>query len=127
MRISPRARWLAPALALVCLVGLLWFIDEGPAPSDADRHDPHPALSDVPVSVGTVHISKSAYDRIEPGMSYDEVEAIVGGPGHLSSVEENEAVKTEIFTWDGNGRTGSNANVSFEDGRVTTKADYELR
>jgi hypothetical protein len=133
-----RPRWTIPLVvigALILVVVGLQLLDGGsdggggtgtaddPA---ATSSTPPPTLSKVPVPLGTEVITKAEYDQITNGLTYDEVEAIAGGPGHLSSRVEGDAMTTEIFTWDGNGPAGSNANVSFEAGHVTSKAQYAL-
>lgn len=67
------------------------------------------------------------YNRIETGMSYDEVVDIIGSKGELSNKSEFNGYTIEIYTWYGNGTAGSNANVTFENGKATAKAQVGLQ
>ena len=75
-------------------------------------------------------ISLEEFNKIETGMTYDEVCDIVGGEGTLGSsvdVGIGEEYKTEIYQWTGDGSIGANANVSFQGGKVVSKAQIGLQ
>lgn len=67
------------------------------------------------------------FNRIESGMTYDEVVNIVGSDGELSSQVDigGDEYKTEIYVWYG-AVPGSNANVTFQGGKVAAKAQFGL-
>ena len=60
------------------------------------------------------------------GMTYEEVVEIVGGEGELSNTAGDGEYKIELYSWDGNGSVGSNANVTFTNGKVSGKAQLGL-
>lgn len=75
-------------------------------------------------------ISLSEFNKIKTGMTYEEVCDIVGGEGSLSSSVDmgiGSEYKTEIYMWTGNGSIGANANVTFQNGKVISKAQIGLK
>ena len=63
-------------------------------------------------------------------MTYKEVCEIVGGEGTLGSsvdLDMGDEYKTEIYQWTGNGSIGANANVTFQGGKVVSKAQVGLK
>ena len=75
-------------------------------------------------------ISLEEFNKIETGMTYEEVRDIVGGEGTLGSsvdVGFGEEYKTEIYQWTGEGSLGANANVTFQGGKVISKAQIGLK
>lgn len=74
-------------------------------------------------------ISMSEFERIETGMTYDEVVEIVGTDGELSTSVDmfGSELKTEMYVWRGNGSIGSNANVTFQGGTVIAKSQVGLK
>ena len=78
------------------------------------------------VSDESEYITKEEFNKIETGMTYNEVKKIIGSSGELTSKVEGVVV-IEMYTWYGNGTAGSNANVTFQDGKVTGKAQFGLK
>jgi hypothetical protein len=74
-----------------------------------------------------VEMTLEEYDAIKTGMPLETVEDIAGGAGALSSSVGTGELRTEIYSWDGAGALGANALVTFQGGRVTTKAQAGLR
>lgn len=72
-------------------------------------------------------ITAEKFNAIESGMTYDEVVNIVGSDGELSSQVDigGDEYKTEIYVWYGV-VPGSNANVTFQGGKVVAKAQIGL-
>lgn len=72
-------------------------------------------------------ITAEKFNAIETGMTYDEVVNIVGSEGELSSQVDigGDEYKTEIYVWYG-AAPGSNANVTFQGGKVVAKAQLGL-
>ncbi len=72
-------------------------------------------------------ITMEEYNQIENGMTYDEVVEIIGSQGELSTESEYEGYTIEIYTWYADKTIGSNANVTFENGKVSAKAQVGLK
>lgn len=69
----------------------------------------------------------SEYQKIETGMTYDEVSEIVGSYGNEQARSNVAGIETVIISWEGNGVPGSNANVTFQYGNVISKAQVGLQ
>jgi len=72
-------------------------------------------------------VTKEEFDKIQTGMTYEEVIKIVGFEGELNSqvdIGAGEQYKTEIYTWANPG--GSNMNATFQGGKVISKAQIGL-
>lgn len=65
------------------------------------------------------------YNRVETGMTYDEVVAIMGGDGELSSDTEIAGVSSKLYMWDGE-NIASNCSITFSDGKVSSKSQFGL-
>ena len=75
-------------------------------------------------------ISLEEFNKIETGMTYEEVRDIIGGEGTLSSSVDmgiGDEYKTELYQWTGDGTIGANANVTFQNGKVISKAQIGLK
>lgn len=69
------------------------------------------------------------FNKIETGMTYEQVVEIVGVEGTVLSetdITGNEQYKTTMYSWDGDGSLGANANVTFQGGKVISKAQFGL-
>ena len=74
-------------------------------------------------------ISLEEYNEIKTGMEYQEVFDIIGSRGEelaSSDLGFGNEYYTVIFTWEGEGALGANANVTFQGGKVTAKAQVGL-
>lgn len=75
-------------------------------------------------------ITLEEFNRIETGMTYEQVTDIIGGEGTVLSeadITGNPEYKTTIYTWEGSGSLGANANVTFQGGKVVSKAQFGLK
>lgn len=75
-------------------------------------------------------ISKDEFNSISTGMTYDEVVEIIGSEGEVMSAVDlgmGEEFKTIMYFWEGEGSLGANANVTFQGGKVTAKAQIGLK
>ena len=75
-------------------------------------------------------ISLEEFNKIETGMTYTEVCDIIGGEGTLGSTADigmGDEYKTEIYQWTGDGSIGANANITFQGGKVVSKAQIGLK
>ncbi len=74
-------------------------------------------------------MNMAEFTAIQNGMTYDEVVAIVGGPGTLSSEigTKGEMFYTQTYTFEGEGDFGANAILSIQDGALSMKTQYGLK
>lgn len=81
-------------------------------------------------AVNDTKITLEEFNSIETGMTYEQVVEIIGGEGTVlseSDITGNPQYKTTIYTWDGSGTLGANANVTFQGGKVVSKAQFGLK
>ena len=67
------------------------------------------------------------FEAIQTGMTYEEVVAIIGGEGELSSQVDLAGYDTKMYMWDGEGSIGANANFTFQNNSLTSKAQFGLK
>jgi hypothetical protein len=74
-------------------------------------------------------ISKAEFNQLKNGMTYDEVVKIIGSKGELlsSSGQKGTDTYTTIYSWDGEGSLGANANVTFQGGKLISKAQFGVQ
>lgn len=73
------------------------------------------------------YITLTEFNKIETGMTYEEVTEIVGSSGTITSKSSIAGHETVIVTWYANPNIGTNANVTFQDGKVIAKAQVGLQ
>lgn len=103
-----------------------------PTPT-ATTPEPTATVEPTPTTSGTTFnnpptISKTEFDALTNGMSYEEAVNIIGGSGEVLSEtgSPGDAYYTVMYTWEGEGDLGANANVMFQDNKLITKAQYGL-
>ena len=69
-------------------------------------------------------VSLAAYDRIRPGMSYEDVGGLIG-PGTEINRTARRDMTMVMYEWRLPG--GANVNVVFENNRLIQKAQFGLR
>lgn len=69
-------------------------------------------------------VTMDKYNKIKNGMTYDQVKTILG-EGQLTSQTEIVGIKDEIYEWINS--DGANMSVTFQGGKVDTKAQFQLK
>ena len=75
-------------------------------------------------------ITLDEFNQIQTGMTYEEIIKILGGEGTIlseSNIGNSEQYHTIIYTWEGKGSLGANANVTIQGGKVVSKAQAGLK
>jgi hypothetical protein len=85
---------------------------------------PFVAPSSSPQAPQTV-VTKTDYERIQKGMSYDRVCAVIGATGEELSRSNLAGHTTVIYSW--KNADGSNMNAMFQKGSLVNKAQFGLR
>ncbi len=91
---------------------------------DKEINSQQPDTSSSSVNDGVMTLAK--FNKIETGMSYEDVCDIVGSNGTLLSETEMAGYHTFVVMWYGKGMTGANANVTIQNNKVITKAQFGL-
>lgn len=102
-------------------------LDAGPS-FDEIMQETAQGMSDA-LSAGGESPSKGVtmdqFSRVQTGMTYREVVAILGEPTQQLSQVEVAGQRSAMFSWDGEG-FGANCNVTFSNGQVMAKAQFGL-
>lgn len=83
-----------------------------------------PAATDKPAEPAGVTLAQ--FEQVANGQTYEEVVAILGFEGTVSSESEIAGIKTAMYTWKGDG-FGANMNAMFQDGKLISKAQFGLK
>ena len=75
-------------------------------------------------AAGTMSLEE--FNQIQNGMSYEEVQKIVGSAGTVLSESSIGGISIRIVSWLGNGSLGSNAAITFQNGVVSGKSQAGL-
>jgi len=70
-------------------------------------------------------ITYDEFTAVQTGMSLGQVEAILGRPGTEAARSDGDGFSIVIYQWQND--DGSNMNVTFENGLVTSKAQFGLQ
>jgi len=75
------------------------------------------------------NMSEAEFDQIKNGMTYEQVSAIVGGPGEIvfETGTPGDQFYTVKYQFKGEGIMGSNAQFMFQGGKLNTKAQMGLK
>lgn len=74
-------------------------------------------------------ITLEEFNQVETGMTYEQVVEIIGTEGTVmseSDITGDGQYKTTIYSWEGEGSLGANANITFQAGKVVSKAQFGL-
>lgn len=80
--------------------------------------------AEAPATDGKV--TAEQYAAISPGMTLEEVEAKIGKGTEISNVAIEGAPATVTYQWDADGGFGANITATFQDGALTSKAQFGL-
>ncbi|AGI11848.1 hypothetical protein X915_gp016 [Bacillus phage vB_BanS-Tsamsa] len=74
-------------------------------------------------------ITKTEFDAVQSGMTYEEVVAIIGSEGEMLSEvgSKGEQFHSVMYEWKGTGDFGANANFTFQEGKMEMKAQFGLK
>lgn len=77
-------------------------------------------------AVDTSAITLAKYEQVEMGMTLEQVKGILGDSyEEMSRVEMPNAPVTAVYMWANN--TGDNATITFQDDKVSAKAQFGLK
>ncbi len=83
-----------------------------------------PSATQPAAAIFGMPVTMAEFSQIKPGMSYEEVEAIIGSPGEEMSRSELAGFTTVMYVW--KNATGSNMNAMFQNGALVNKAQFGL-
>jgi hypothetical protein len=119
---------MTPVLLGVILLALMGTVScnseqmsEKPAPPAVNTAPAAPAVS----GINTARISLAKFEELKEGMSYREAVEIIGGEGRLFS-GSGESDNETMYRWEGSGRPGANADVTFQNDKLVNKVQFGL-
>ena len=121
-------KWWFWAIIIVVIIAIVGG-SQGENTNNVQQTSTNPSNSNSSSTVNDEKITLEEFNKIETGMSYEEVVEIIGGEGTVlseSDITGDGQYKTTIYSWDGNGMLGANANVTFQGGKVISKAQFGL-
>lgn len=83
------------------------------------------AVEEAVVEDGT-GVTLENFNKLQSGMTYEEVVAILGSEGTILSESEVAGIKTAMYTWDGDSGLGANMNIMIQDNEMISKAQFGL-
>jgi hypothetical protein len=74
-------------------------------------------------------ISKTEFDQIQNGMSYEEVKNIIGSDGKVISErgQAGDQFYTIMYSWKSEKGLGANARFMFQEGKLQNKSQFGLK
>ena len=117
-------------LVVLGVLVIIGAISSGKGSSSNNRKEDNrltQSQSSTPENKGTITMEE--FESIKTGMSYEEVCEIIGSEGELLSEVDTgigEEYHTVMYAWKGDA-VGANANVTFQGGKVTAKAQFGLK
>lgn len=113
-------RALGSAFAFAAMGGLAFVVFRA-----AERREAETGTASLPsLSSLGANVTMSEYQRVQPGMSVDEVNRIIGINGIETARSEAGGFAVVIYVWKNS--NGSNMMASFSQGKLTTKAQSNL-
>ena len=100
--------------------------------STAATHSPEPTptieVTPTPeVNYNPPTISLNEYNQLFEGMSYEKAVQIIGSGGELMSESSISGFTSKMYSWEGEGSIGANANALFQNGSLMSKSQFGLQ
>jgi len=120
---NPIVQWIGIIFFLLFALIMWWTLGKGSDPSPRTQS---PGNITIPNITAPTTVTFDEYNRLQNGMSYEEVSGIIGEPGQESSrVEVPGTPVTVMYSWQN--ADGSNMNAMFQDDKLVTKAQFGLK
>lgn len=85
------------------------------------------APTEAPAPADSTGVNLANFNRIQNGMTYEEVVAILGEEGTVLSETDIAGIKTVMYQWFGTGSLGANMNAMFQNGAMIQKSQFGLK
>lgn len=123
--------WIVVIFVILAAVGMSKSADNTPAiESNTNYNDSEnkgAAAEQQSSEKNSPKISKAEFDALQTGMTYEEACSVIGGEGELSSQVDAAGYDTKLYIWEGEGSIGANANVTFQNNKLMSKAQFGLK
>ena len=74
---------------------------------------------------GNTDFTMDQFNKIQQGMPYDDVKAVMGTDGYLESESQLMGSNSTVYGWIS--KSGANVQVTFSDGQVNSKTQFGLK
>ena len=118
-------KWWFWVIIVVLVIGIVGSTQGGTTNTSVQPETNTKNISESFNETQNVRVTLAEYNKINDGMTYDDVVEIFGGKETSSSESEIAGIKSQIMTWNGNG-TFSIATIGFTDGKVSSKSQTGL-
>lgn len=116
---------------VVSAVAVIWFVHWATTPSAFPKPTPQEQASlDLTQKTSNPStISKSEFEQTHDGMTPEQVDVIVGGPGEMVAELGTPGTRgyNVTYKYTGEGSVGANASILFQNGKLYMKAQYGLK
>ena len=72
-------------------------------------------------------ITMAEFEALQTGITYEQAVEIIGGAGEVMSQVDMAGYNTVMYMWQGDGGLGSNANATFQNNSLISKAQIGLK
>lgn len=94
-----------------------------PNPSNTPTPKPNPTVSP---KNNSSKVTLEQFNRLQEGMTYQEVVSILGSEGEILSSSDIAGYKTIMYMWEGNS-LGGNMNAIFQNDKMISRAQFGLK
>jgi hypothetical protein len=96
---------------------------------DTTQQQQPAAPTPAPAPAKKTSITKADFDKMQTGMTYEQVVQTIGVEGELMSESGDKGTQyyTVMYKWNGSGNLGANANAMFQGGKMISKAQFGLK
>jgi hypothetical protein len=108
---------------LLGIIGAVGIIYTSQKITEIARDPFNASLPQSPLAPAPV-VTRAKYERIQDGMTYDQVRAIIGQAGEELSRSDIAGYTTVMYSWKNS--NGSNMNAMFQNGKLVNKAQFGL-
>ena len=95
------------------------------APPESGTTETKDEAASTKESEPEIGVTMKNFNRIRSGMTYTQVVAILGEPSQEISRVEMAGTETVMYQW--NGSFMANMNVMFQNGKLVSKAQFDLK
>jgi hypothetical protein len=116
---------LAVLIILFVLAAIIGGANKGEVVAPKDGSVSSSKAGEATSEVSEPGLTMAGYNRIENGMTFEQVTAIIGQPSQEMSRNEMAGTETVMYMWEGS--LGANMNAMFQNGKLVQKAQFGLR
>jgi Beta-lactamase inhibitor (BLIP) len=113
-------------IVLVIVIAVASGGDDSASPASTTKTNSTKTSEGTESSNNKEGISKEEFEQVKDGMTYEEVVKVVGVEGELLSEtgEKGSQFHTIMYSWEGANGWGANANMTFQNEKLVSKAQF---